>query len=64
MQTIATAVEVDEYFNEIEEEKNAYNAALARWVAGIEEDLKALDAGTLECYTPEEFEAIMDDFEK
>ena len=49
---------------EIEAAQNAHNAALACWVAGIKEDLKALDEGTLECYSPEEFEAIMDDFEK
>ena len=56
----AVAVEVEEGMDTAQ----VNDPALARWAAGIKEDLKALDEGTLETYTPEEFEAIMDDFEK
>ena len=60
MQT-AVAVELEEEV-EIAQEENAYNAALARWVAGIEEDLKALDEGTMETWTLEEYEPIRQEF--
>ena len=46
------------------QEENAYNAALARWVAGIKEDLVKLKKGELKTYTLEESRAMMDAFMK
>ena len=53
--TTAVAVEVEEY---LETAEAAYNAALARWVAGIKEDLVKLRKGELKTYSPEEYEPI------
>ena len=54
--TTAVAVEIEEEMDTAQEE-NSYNAALARWVAGINEDLKALKNGTLKTEPWEDFKA-------
>ena len=60
MMTTAVAVELEEYL----ETAQVDDPALARWVAGIKEDLVKLKKGELKTYTLEESRAMMDAFMK
>ncbi len=72
MQPVAEMLKTEMRDSEIESEMDAlldsYPAlsgeALARRRALLQADVEAYYAGTLETYSPEEFEKIMDDFEE